>query len=101
MYGSPCHPGRAWQDLREDHDKTRVLYSGHQLPDVLGYALPLCRTENNEKFSSVSATRRADYDRTFAVEVVDKESNAVGRKTVQDSFQYRNHQGGQPPPMSK
>ena len=34
--------------------------------------------QNNEIFNvPVSATERADYDRTFAVEVVDKQSNAI------------------------
>ena len=40
--------------------------------------------QNNEIFNvPVSATERADYDRTFAVEVVDRESNAI------EDYHYR------------
>ena len=37
--------------------------------------------ESNEVFQvPVSATEKADYDRTFGVEIIDKESNAIEGK---------------------
>lgn len=62
-------------------DQDMVVYSG---PNYLMFSDTLYHyavQETNEKFEvPVSATVSADYDRTFAVEVVDKESNAVEGK---------------------
>lgn len=62
-------------------DQNRVMYSG---PSYLMFSDTLYEyivQESNEKFDiPVSATARAGYDRTFAVEVIDKESNAVEGK---------------------
>ncbi len=62
-------------------DQDMVVYSG---PNYLMFSDTLyyyAVQETNEKFEvPVSATVSADYDRTFAVEVVDKESNAVEGK---------------------
>lgn len=62
-------------------DQEKVLYSGRNylmFSDTL-YHYPV--QESNEVFNvPVSATRSAGYDRTFAVEVIDKESNAIEGK---------------------
>lgn len=62
-------------------EQDKVVYSG---PNYLMFSDTLYTygvQESNEIFNvPVSATTRADYDRTFAVEVVDKESNAVEGK---------------------
>lgn len=62
-------------------DQDKVLYSGRNYLMFSDTLYHYAVQESNEKFEvPVSATRRADYDRTFAVEVVDKESNAVEGK---------------------
>lgn len=62
-------------------DQDMVVYSG---PNYLMFSDTLYHyavQETNEKFDvPVSATVPADYDRTFAVEVIDKKSNAVEGK---------------------
>ena len=62
-------------------DQDKVLYSG---PNYLMFSDTLYTyavQETNEIFNvPVSATVPADYDRTFGVEVIDKESNAVEGK---------------------
>ena len=62
-------------------DQDKVLYSG---PNYLMFSDTLYTyavQETNEIFNvPVSATIPADYDRTFGVEVIDKESNAVEGK---------------------
>ncbi len=62
-------------------EQDKVLYKG---PNYLMFSDTLYTygvQENNEVFNvPVSATVSADYDRTFAVEVIDKESNAVEGK---------------------
>ncbi|WP_373176447.1 DUF4984 domain-containing protein [Bacteroides eggerthii] len=62
-------------------NQDRVLYKG---PNYLMFSDTLYTygvQETNEVFNvPVSATVSADYDRTFAVEVIDKESNAVEGK---------------------
>lgn len=62
-------------------EQDKVLYSG---PNYLMFSDTLYQyavQETNEKFNvPVSATVPVDYDRTFAVEVIDKESNAVEGK---------------------
>lgn len=62
-------------------EEKRVSYSGPNylmFSDTL-YYYPV--QESNEVFDvPVSATAPADYDRTFAVEIVDKESNAIEGK---------------------
>lgn len=59
-------------------EQEKTVYSG---PNYLMFSDTLYQyavQESNEKFQvPVSATRSADYDRTFAVEVIDKESNAI------------------------
>lgn len=59
-------------------EQDKVVYSG---PNYLMFSDTLYHyavQESNEKFDvPVSATTRTDYDRTFAVEVIDKESNAI------------------------
>ena len=59
-------------------EQDKVVYSG---PNYLMFSDTLYRygvQENNEIFNvPVSATVPADYDRTFAVEVIDRKSNAV------------------------
>ena len=62
-------------------DQDKVLYNGHNYLMFSDTLYHYAVQESNEKFEvPVSATRRADYDRTFAIEVVDKESNAVEGK---------------------
>ena len=62
-------------------DQDKVLYSGRNYLMFSDTLYHYAVQESNEKLEvPVSATRRADYDRTFAVEVVDKESNAVEGK---------------------
>ena len=62
-------------------DQDKVVYSG---PNYLMFSDTLYTyavQETNEIFNvPVSATVPADYDRTFGVEVIDKESNAVEGK---------------------
>lgn len=62
-------------------DQDKVLYNGANylmFSDTL-YQYPV--QETNEVFNvPVSATRAADHDRTFAVEIIDKESNAIEGK---------------------
>lgn len=62
-------------------DQDKVVYSG---PNYLMFSDTLYHyavQETNEIFDvPVSATVSADYDRTFAVEIIDKESNAVEGK---------------------
>ena len=62
-------------------DRDKVVYSG---PNYLMFSDTLYTyavQETNEIFNvPVSATVPADYDRTFGVEVIDKESNAVEGK---------------------
>lgn len=62
-------------------DQNKVVYSG---PNYLMFSDTLYHyavQETNEIFDvPVSATVSADYDRTFAVEIIDKESNAVEGK---------------------
>lgn len=59
-------------------DQDHTVYSG---PDYLMFSDTLYQygvQESNEIFNvPVSATTRTDYDRTFAVEVIDKKSNAI------------------------
>ena len=58
-------------------DQDKVLYNGRNYLMFSDTLYHYAVQESNEKLEvPVSATRRADYDRTFAVEVVDKESNA-------------------------
>lgn len=62
-------------------DQDKVLYNGRNYLMFSDTLYHYAVQESNEKLEvPVSATRRADYDRTFAVEVVDKESNAVEGK---------------------
>ena len=68
-------------------DQDKVLYNGRNYLMFSDTLYHYAVQESNEKFEvPVSATRRADYDRTFAI--------CRGRKTLQTSFQHRNHQSG-------
>ena len=62
-------------------EQDKVVYSG---PNYLMFSDTLYQygvQESNEIFNvPVSATVPADYDRTFAVEILDKKSNAVEGK---------------------
>ena len=61
------------QDFTTYSGPSHIMFS-----DTL-YQYPV--QENNEIFNvPVSATEKVDYDRTFGVEVVDKESNAIEGK---------------------
>ena len=59
-------------------DEERTLYTG---PNYIMFSdsLFVLPVQNNEEYFDipVSATRTCDYDRTLAVEVVDKNSNAI------------------------
>lgn len=62
-------------------DQNWVVYSGANYLMFSDTLYHYTVQESNEKFEvPVSATKRAQYDRTFAVEVIDKESNAVEGK---------------------
>ena len=62
-------------------DQNRVVYNGANYLMFSDTLYHYTVQESNEKFEvPVSATKRAQYDRTFAVEVIDKESNAVEGK---------------------
>lgn len=62
-------------------EQEKVVYAG---PDYLMFSDTLYQygvQQNNEIFNvPVSATTPADYDRTFAVEIIDKKSNAIEGK---------------------
>lgn len=63
-------------------EEKRVIYSG---PDYLMfsdtlYQCPVREADDDVFDVPVSATRAVDYDRTLAVEIIDKESNAVEGK---------------------
>ena len=62
-------------------EQKRVSYNGPSylmFSDTL-YDYPV--QETNEVFKvPVSTTKAVDYDRTFAVEIIDKESNAIEGK---------------------
>ena len=63
-------------------EEKRVIYSG---PDYLMfsdtlYQCPVKEADDDVFDVPVSATRAVDYDRTLAVEIIDKESNAVEGK---------------------
>ena len=68
-------------------DQDKVLYSGRNYLMFSDTLYHYAVQESNEKFEvPVSATRRADYDRTFAVEVVDKESTTAIREMTMDAI---------------
>ena len=91
-----------WQDL-PDATRTEVLYSGRNYLMFSDTLYHYAVQGEQQKFEvPVSATRRADYDRTFAVEVVDKESNAVEGKHYRIlSNTVTIKAGKKPPPMSR
>ena len=62
-------------------DQDRKVYSGRNYLMFSDTLYHYAVQENNERFEvPVSATRSAGYDRTFAVEVIDKGSNAIEGK---------------------
>lgn len=62
-------------------EQDKALYNGRNYLMFSDTLYQYAVQETNEKFDvPVSATVPADYDRTFAVEVIDKESNAVEGK---------------------
>lgn len=62
-------------------DQDKVLYNGSSYLMFSDTLYTYAVQETNEIFNvPVSATVPADYDRTFGVEVIDKESNAVEGK---------------------
>ena len=72
-------------------DQDKVLYSGRNYLMFSDTLYDIAVQESNEKCEvPVSATRRADYDRTFAVEVVDKEQDQKSTKTTIPLFKNNN-----------
>lgn len=62
-------------------DQDKVLYNGANYLMFSDTLYQYLVQETNEVFNvPVSATRAADHDRTFAVEIIDKESNAIEGK---------------------
>lgn len=62
-------------------DQDKVLYNGSSYLMFSDTLYTYAVQETNEIFKvPVSATKSVDYDRTFAVEVIDRESNAVEGK---------------------
>ena len=62
-------------------DQDKVLYNGSSYLMFSDTLYTYAVQETNEIFNvPVSATKSVDYDRTLAVEVIDKESNAVEGK---------------------
>lgn len=62
-------------------EQDKALYNGRNYLMFSDTLYQYAVQETNEKFDvPVSATVSADYDRTFAVEVIDKQSNAVEGK---------------------